>query len=100
MLASRPEWVAFGKALEGAYELKARALLDCTSHDQYREVIGCLKAYEEVLMLNDLVVRKAEQLDEYRANTAEHDRAVRDLARAATLNTRFWGGERGVPVRQ
>jgi hypothetical protein len=94
-----PEWAAFSKALERAYELKARVLLDCSSFEQYREVLGHLRAYEEVLQLNDLVVGKADALDEYRSESAEHSRAQRDAERVALISSRFWSAA-GVPVHQ
>jgi len=74
-------------------------LLDCSSFEEYREVLGLLKGYEEMFQLNDLVVGKAAELDEYRRNTAEHDRARAAVERAAFLNTRLWTPG-GVPVRQ
>ena len=89
-LRETPDFKTFQEALASRYESLARRLLTCESYEDYRETRGAIGAYEDVFRLCDLVVTKAEELDEYRRESAVRDRAAADYARANAYGTRYW----------
>lgn len=96
-LGEVPEFQAYLAAIEAQYESLAKQLTECSSFEEYHRVLGALNAYEAMFRVHDLVVRKADELDVNRSESAERQRTADEHARALFLASRLW--QSGVPVR-
>jgi hypothetical protein len=77
------------EALQRRYSKASEGILDCKTFDEYRFLVGGLRAYEDMATLPDTVIVTEEVLRE-QSRTADARNRAADAERASTRYASTW----------